>query len=291
MVGIYRITSPSGGVYIGQSINIPKRWREYRTMITVKGQPSLYRSFLKHGVNNHLFEVIHELPIDVSKTTLDDYEALYMDQHRECGAKMLNIKGGGSYGKHCQETKDKISAVKKSKNFRHSDETKQVIREKRALQANIPRPPKGSIPWNKGLKIGNKCRKRNPVMSEDAKEKLRIINTGKIHSEETRKRVSENNARYWDGKKFSEEHRRRLSESRKGKPSPRKGVVLSEEMRRKMSEVRKGRPSPRKGVKLAPEQIEKMRIASLGRKHTPEARANMAKARIESWKRRKQQPS
>ena len=31
MIGIYKIVSPSGKVYIGQSTNIERRWKEYKT--------------------------------------------------------------------------------------------------------------------------------------------------------------------------------------------------------------------------------------------------------------------
>jgi Ni/Co efflux regulator RcnB len=203
-------------------------------MITVKGQPALYRSFLKHGIGNHLFEIIHELPCDVNKTALDDYECLYIDQYKECGVKMLNLKGGGSNGMHCQETKDKISTIKKAQNFKHSDEAKLKIKAKRALQV-VKRGFKKTKPcWNKGLKIGNKCRKAGFVVSEEAKQKLRTANLGKKHSDETKKKVSDNNARYWKGKTMSEEHRRKLSESHKGKK-------LSEEVRKNMSLAQLGK--------------------------------------------------
>ena len=55
--GIYSITSPSGKIYIGQSIDIKKRWQYYRTKRT-NIQPKLQNSFNKYGVDKHLFEVI-----------------------------------------------------------------------------------------------------------------------------------------------------------------------------------------------------------------------------------------
>lgn len=204
-------------------------------MITVKGQPALYRSFLKHGISNHLFEVIHELPIDVGKTILDDYECFYIDQYKECGVKMLNLKGGGSNGRHCQETKDKISINKKAQNLKHSDKARKLIKEKRALQVIKSGFKKTKPPWNKGLLIGDKCKKKNPKVSDETKEKLRIVNLGKKHSKETKTRVSENNARYWKGKKMSEEHKQKLSESHMGKVSPMKGKKFSDDARRNMS--------------------------------------------------------
>lgn len=61
MVGIYKITNPKGRVYIGQSIDILKRWRDYYQLNSkTKRQVLLWRSFLKYGVSDHLFEVIEE---------------------------------------------------------------------------------------------------------------------------------------------------------------------------------------------------------------------------------------
>ena len=61
MIGIYKITSPSNKVYIGQSVNIQKRFRDYKSLKrSIKQQPRLYNSFVKYGVNNHLFEILSE---------------------------------------------------------------------------------------------------------------------------------------------------------------------------------------------------------------------------------------
>jgi len=59
--GIYKITSPSGKIYIGQSNNITKRWTNYKSISKSNdGQPKLKNSFDKYGVNTHIFEVIEE---------------------------------------------------------------------------------------------------------------------------------------------------------------------------------------------------------------------------------------
>jgi len=58
--GIYKITSPSGRVYIGQSEDISKRWANYKTLASCESQTKLYKSFLKHEVENHIFEIIEE---------------------------------------------------------------------------------------------------------------------------------------------------------------------------------------------------------------------------------------
>ena len=51
------ITSPSGKIYIGSTKNIKSRWNEYE-LLHCKNQIKLYRSFLKYGVKNHIFEVV-----------------------------------------------------------------------------------------------------------------------------------------------------------------------------------------------------------------------------------------
>jgi hypothetical protein len=59
VVGIYKITSPTGRIYIGESGNISERWSKYRRY-NCKPQPHLCRSLKKYGVDNHIFEIEHE---------------------------------------------------------------------------------------------------------------------------------------------------------------------------------------------------------------------------------------
>lgn len=56
--GIYKITSPTGSVYIGQSTNIEKRFKDYRSHTSCSRQVRLYASFLKHGAKKHTFEIV-----------------------------------------------------------------------------------------------------------------------------------------------------------------------------------------------------------------------------------------
>ena len=57
MIGIYKITSPLGYIYIGQSINIDYRFNVYKKL-KCKSQLRIYNSFVKYGVDNHIFEII-----------------------------------------------------------------------------------------------------------------------------------------------------------------------------------------------------------------------------------------
>lgn len=57
MIGIYKITSPSGKIYIGQSVNFKKRITCYKAL-DCKKQIRLYNSFMKYGYINHNVEFI-----------------------------------------------------------------------------------------------------------------------------------------------------------------------------------------------------------------------------------------
>lgn len=112
IAGIYKITSPTDKVYIGQSWNIRERWRGYKKPSSLKRQPAIDRSIRKYGLQSHCFEIVHELPSDVDQVTLDAYEQLYMDMYRDCNVRLLNAKEAGSKGKHSDETKDKLRQSK-----------------------------------------------------------------------------------------------------------------------------------------------------------------------------------
>lgn len=103
--GIYKITSPNNSVYIGQSTDIYKRFEHYHNE-SCKKQKRLYNSFKKYGSKNHKFEIIHQC----DEGQLNELEKYYVDLFQSFNNKMgLNLKdGGGAYGKHSQETIEKI---------------------------------------------------------------------------------------------------------------------------------------------------------------------------------------
>ena len=75
-IGIYKITNPEGKIYIGQSINIEKRWKGYKNF-HCKGQHKLYNSLKKYGPENHTFEIIEECIME----ELDIREEFYKKTH------------------------------------------------------------------------------------------------------------------------------------------------------------------------------------------------------------------
>ena len=55
--GIYKLTSPTGKVYVGQSKDIKRRFKQYKRL-ACEFQPKLYASLSKHGPKNHAFDII-----------------------------------------------------------------------------------------------------------------------------------------------------------------------------------------------------------------------------------------
>jgi group I intron endonuclease len=100
-IGIYKITSPSGKVYIGQTINWRKRVSRYSVADCPK-QRKLCASILKYGWMQHKAEMVHVLPPDISNDILNTYEVFYMEKYKDCGIELMNIKEGGINGKMIQ---------------------------------------------------------------------------------------------------------------------------------------------------------------------------------------------
>jgi group I intron endonuclease len=112
MIGIYKITSPSGKVYIGQSWDIEKRFnKDYKNATLCKNQRKLFLSFTKHGTNNHKFETIECVTETITQKQLDDLEQSYMNAYKEHGFELLNIREAGSRGKHSEETIKKMKGL------------------------------------------------------------------------------------------------------------------------------------------------------------------------------------
>lgn len=76
--GIYKITSPSGKIYIGQAVNVEARRKLYRRLASnIKPQIALYRSLLKYGFDAHDFDIIESCPIN----KLNERERYWQDYY------------------------------------------------------------------------------------------------------------------------------------------------------------------------------------------------------------------
>lgn len=114
--GIYKITNPKGRVYIGQSKNLDERLIRYKKLQCCKNQLFLYRSFLKYGIENHIFEII--LRGDFSKTQLNQLEKEHIKEFNSFNGWKnggLNLTTGGDSYEFHQTVKNKMSETRKRK--------------------------------------------------------------------------------------------------------------------------------------------------------------------------------
>lgn len=111
---IYKITSPSGKVYIGQTTHIKLRFKAYK-YLSCKGQNRLYKSFVKHGVQNHTFEIIEKFNSDIDVSILNDREIFYIKDYKDKGFTLLNLTDGGLNCRKSEETRKKLSQAKLGK--------------------------------------------------------------------------------------------------------------------------------------------------------------------------------
>lgn len=203
--GIYKITSPTGKIYIGQSVNIEQRFYFYKKGKNYKTQTRLKHSIEKHGIDKHLFEVIQTC----SAEELNNQERYYQDFYDVTGLNGLNCKlqkSDGKTGKNSAESNKKRSESMKGKN-------------------RGPRPD---------VSERNKLIHKGKITSEKQKQQISAKLKGRTFSEERNRKVSESNK----GKIKSEEHRRKLSEAKKGKPAWNKGIPRSEETKQKIRETK-----------------------------------------------------
>lgn len=228
---VYKITSPSGKIYVGSTNNIENRKRQYKRLKS-GSQRRLLHSLLKYGWEAHNFEVICECPFELSWMA----EAAYGHIFKVLGSKGLNCKlpkDGEERSCISEETRERLSKASKGKTRRfgftmsresiekmletrkvtypgHSEEAKERIgtatrtrgqdwRDKISIaNSNPPEERRQKIRERKlGTKASDETRKKQ---SEKAKlkklkyyhiEALRNANIGKIHSDETRRKQSE----------------------------------------------------------------------------------------------------
>jgi group I intron endonuclease len=222
---IYKITSPSGKSYIGQTIEFEKRMKAHSLN---RKKTKLNGSIKKYGWEAHVVDILWEGECaDEQLNTLEiEFIKLYDTFHNG-----LNLTEGGEG----------------VRGFNHSEETRAKIREARSRQVIGPRSEETKAKMrgkthseeSKAKMRGRKCseetrakireaRSRQVLkpVSEETRAKLSAANKGKTHSEETRARMSA--AR--KGKSISEGHKAKISAARKGRSH-------SEETKQKLQEV------------------------------------------------------
>lgn len=177
MIGIYKIISPSGRIYIGQSRDIDRRFTQYKRL-ECKKQPRLYNSFIKYNINNHIFEIIEECSFE----DLNIRERYYQDLYD-----VTNING-----LNCTLTETDILPRVVSEETKRKVGDRILSEESRLKMSNS----------RKGTKWSEKTREKvkGKIISEEAKLKMSLAKKGKYDGE--------NHPLY--GKKHSDETKEKM---------------------------------------------------------------------------------
>lgn len=208
---IYKIISPTGKIYIGQSCNLRRRFLDYK-YLRIRKSGKLYNSINKYGFENHIFEILEICKED----ELDNLEINYIKMYNStCPINGLNIlKGGKGCKHHSKKTLEKLSNINKGKKM--SIESRIKMSKKRLGKPAWNKGLKGVCKaWNKGLKCSKehidnmKKSKLGKKLTQEHKDKIGASSKGRIVSEETRRKIGIASK----GRLFSEESRKKMSES------------------------------------------------------------------------------
>jgi group I intron endonuclease len=181
MIGIYKITSPSGKIYIGQTTNFSKRKNYYKNGAKPY-QVRIYNSLEKYGYDAHTIEFIEQCLVD----NLNERERYWQDFYDVIGKYGLNCRLTETKDKSgfiSEESKAKMSEARKGRIFdqswidklrnsamgkKHSEETKKRISEsnkgKKFTAEHIAKLPQ------------NQKGKFRPKANNDTKEKMSLNN-------------------------------------------------------------------------------------------------------------------
>lgn len=161
MIGIYIITNLiTGKRYIGQSIDIARRFHDHRC-ISHESNRHLKYALAKYGKENFKYEILEEC----AESELDEKERYYIEKMQP---EYMTNGGQDSLRRYPDEVRKKISEKAKEQWNNMSDEDKKI-----RIANNLKGPAKGHI------------------VSEETRQKLRDKNLGKKQSPETIKKRKE----------------------------------------------------------------------------------------------------
>lgn len=216
---VYRATSPSGKVYVGQTIRSLKHriWAHYYSAVVSEASYPFMLALSKH-LSNFSWEILHKAE---TKEELDEKEIQFIE---ELGSR------DPDKGYNCTSGGPGWSGMK--------------------LPDDHPLRAQGSFvraAWNKGRKGVQ------PTMTDEHKQKIVAANTGRRPSERHLSVLAERNASGWQsdpevrrkiseanrGMKLTDEQLKKLSDATTGKRNGMYGKTHSDESKQRMSESRK----------------------------------------------------
>jgi len=235
MVGIYKITSPSNRVYIGQSVDIKGRWYSHTRGDDKGGR--LQNSLQKYGPESHTFEVVEECLVEL----LNERERYWQD--------FYNVLG--EYGLNCILTTTET---------RSGYCSKEII-EQRSKSLKVYH---SNLSLEKKLQVGKKISEAYHNKSEEEKQllknKVSDFFTGKKLTKEHKAKISLNGRKG----KHSQETINKMKANKNQVDlitgltnsqlaglkitATTKGRKVSEEMKQRISNTLKGRKIPQEQI-------------------------------------------
>ncbi|AGE55661.1 GIY-YIG catalytic domain-containing endonuclease [Acanthocystis turfacea Chlorella virus MN0810.1] len=183
---IYRLTSPSGKSYIGQTIRtIKERFKDHQSQTS--GCVAIYNAIQYHG-----WESMKKEWFEVPDEDLDFHEEMLIALLGTLSPDGYNLTRGGAYGKMCEEVKKKIGDAHRGKIITddqkqklsvanlgktHTDGAKQKISEA-TIGENNPFYGKTHTDESKKKMSEAKIKEKNPFY-------------GKTHKDGTKNKMSE----------------------------------------------------------------------------------------------------
>ena len=212
---IYMLTSPSGKIYIGQTIRpIHKRLEEHESGRNV-GCRAIYNAIQYHGWEN--FEKDW---YECSDEDLNKHEELMIEVLGTLAPGGYNLKEGGANGKHSEESKQKMSESQRGENNGmygkiHGDKTRQKIGDSQSGKIHTDETKQKMSE----SKTGEKNHMWGKTPSEETIRKNREAHIGKTHTEVTRQKMRESKTgekNIMHGKSHTEEAIQKMSEMKMG---------------------------------------------------------------------------
>ena len=108
--GVYKFTSPSGNVYIGQTSNFDRRKVEHRYS-SKKTMNKLYASFRKYGMDNHKFEILFLSDDAYEKNRMEQF---YIDYYNsvKLGLNLIDVTRGVNSFSGKKHSKEEVERIK-----------------------------------------------------------------------------------------------------------------------------------------------------------------------------------
>lgn len=226
VAGIYLLCNVvNGKCYVGQSVNISRRWREHLKAMRSNHKSHLYDAMRKHGAENFMLVVLEECGPEQA----DAREAFWM-AHFDCHANGYNYRPAGKL----TQTLTPEARASISNRLRGKKMSPERIEQMRQTSTGKPCSESAKAKlreFHSGIVLDEATANQikaevTATLPEKASRVKRVVNTDYSQTEQFRKQCSER----FKGKPKSDETRKRMSEAQKNRnpeDETRRRAVLS----------------------------------------------------------------